>query len=222
MSLDLVSNAISTCSPMCQYGDKMRTTTAKRTEFTGQWQGVEGNTKVKNNFEVTLKEQQINNIKDEIYDKFQMNVGASNGKFECYIPSDVLYKMNSDTELKDKVYKTLESYSSDSFNNTMQTLNPPVKKCTLIFDDEGSVVATLEADADRKTSSAITALTNAIKGNLSTNNLNGMLSGDAPGLYQNLGMYGLYGTQGLLGTYGLLGTGYGTGLSYSGIGDLIK
>jgi len=28
----------------------------------------------------------------------------------------------------------------------MQTLNPPVKKCTLVFDDNGEIVATLEPD----------------------------------------------------------------------------
>lgn len=40
----------------------------------------------------------------------------------------------------------LADYSSDKFKLTMQTLNPPVKKCTLVFDDNGEVVATLEPD----------------------------------------------------------------------------
>ncbi|RHQ43303.1 hypothetical protein DWY37_05730 [Roseburia sp. AF25-13LB] len=73
-------------------------------------------------------------------------MGAANGYFECYIPSDVLYKMNTDTALRQKVYDMLADYSSDKFKLTMRTLNPPVKKCTLVFDDNGEIVATLEPD----------------------------------------------------------------------------
>lgn len=73
-------------------------------------------------------------------------MGAANGYFECYIPSDVLYKMNTDTVLRQKVYDMLADYSSDKFKLTMRTLNPPVKKCTLVFDDNGEIVATLEPD----------------------------------------------------------------------------
>lgn len=54
-------------------------------------------------------------------------MGAANGYFECYIPSDVLYRMNTDTVLRQKVYDMLADYSSDKFKLTMQTLNPPVK-----------------------------------------------------------------------------------------------
>lgn len=54
--------------------------------------------------------------------------------------------MNTDTVLRQKVYDMLADYSSDKFKLTMQTLNPPVKKCTLVFDDNGEVVATLEPD----------------------------------------------------------------------------
>ena len=43
--------------------------------------------------------------------------------------------MNTDTVLRQKVYDMLADYSSDKFKLTMQTLNPPVKKCTLVFDD---------------------------------------------------------------------------------------
>ena len=81
-----------------------------------------------------------------IYNKFHIDVGAANGYFECYIPSDVLYRMNTDTVLRQKVYDMLADYSSDKFKLTMQTLNPPVKKCTLVFDDNGEGVATLEPD----------------------------------------------------------------------------
>lgn len=48
--------------------------------------------------------------------------------------------------VRQKVYDMLADYSSDKFKLTMQTLNPPVKKCTLVFDDNGEVVATLEPD----------------------------------------------------------------------------
>lgn len=65
---------------------------------------------------------------------------------EQRFPSDVLYRMNTDTVLRQKVYDMLADYSSDKFKLTMQTLNPPVKKCTLVFDDNGEVVATLEPD----------------------------------------------------------------------------
>lgn len=46
-------------------------------------------------------------------------MGAANGYFECYIPSDVLYKMNTDTALRQKVYDMLADYSSDKFKLTM-------------------------------------------------------------------------------------------------------
>ena len=44
----------------------------------------------------------------------------------------------------------LADYSSSEFQTTMQTLNPPVKKCTLIFDENGDVVATLEPDVEKR------------------------------------------------------------------------
>ena len=105
---------------------------------------IEGDINVEKGFGRTLREQQINCVKEDIYNKFHIDVGAANGYFECYISSDVLYRMNTDTALKQKVYDMLADYSSDKFKLTMQTLNPPVKKCTLVFDDNGEVVATLE------------------------------------------------------------------------------
>ena len=107
---------------------------------------IEGDINVEKDFYGTLREQQINCVKEDIYNKFHIDVGAANGYFECYIPSDVLYRMNTDTVLRQKVYDMLADYSSDKFKLTMQTLNPPVKKCTLVFDDNGEVVATLEPD----------------------------------------------------------------------------
>ncbi len=41
--------------------------------------------------------------------------------------------MNTDTALRQKVYDMLADYSSDKFKLTMQTLNPPVKKCVHWF-----------------------------------------------------------------------------------------
>lgn len=107
---------------------------------------ISGDINVEKDFYGTLREQQINCVKEDIYNKFHIDVGAANGYFECYIPSDVLYRMNTDTVLRQKVYDMLADYSSDKFKLTMQTLNPPVKKCTLVFDDNGEVVATLEPD----------------------------------------------------------------------------
>lgn len=98
---------------------------------------IEGDINVEKDFYGTLREQQINCVKEDIYNKFHIDVGAANGYFECYIPSDVLYKMNTDTALRQKVYDMLADYSSDKFKLTMQTLNPPVKKCTLVFDGNG-------------------------------------------------------------------------------------
>lgn len=100
-------------------------------------------------FGITLKEQQINSIKADIYDRFQIDVDTANGRLYCYIPGNVLYKMNFDSALKEKVYNILADYSSDKFEMEMQTLYPPVKKCTLVFDDNGNAVATLEADMER-------------------------------------------------------------------------
>ena len=89
---------------------------------------IEGDINVEKDFYGTLREQQINCVKEDIYNKFHIDVGAANGYFECYIPSDVLYRMNTDTALRQKVYDMLAEYSSDKFKLTMQTLNPPVKK----------------------------------------------------------------------------------------------
>ena len=61
---------------------------------------IENDINVENDFCGTLREQQINCVKEDIYNKFHIDVGAANGYFECYIPSDVLYKMNTDTALR--------------------------------------------------------------------------------------------------------------------------
>lgn len=73
---------------------------------------IEGDINVEKDFYGTLREQQINCVKEDIYNKFHIDVGAANGYFECYIPSDVLYRMNTDTALRQKVYDMLADYSS--------------------------------------------------------------------------------------------------------------
>lgn len=116
------------------------------------------------NFNGILKEQRINNVKKEIYQKFQISVGSSNGEFECYIPSDVLYGMSTNSKLKEKVYNTLEDYSGEKFKQSIQGLNPPVKKCTLIFDESGDVTATLEAKVESETSNSKSSYINTLFG----------------------------------------------------------
>ena len=101
--------------------------------------GTEKQVKENAKFSDQLGTTEVNNIVNEIYDKFGINVGVSNSRFECFIPGDVLYRMNTDSALKNKVYAMLADYSSSEFQTTMQTLNPPVKKCTLIFDENGDV-----------------------------------------------------------------------------------
>ncbi|AOT72298.1 hypothetical protein [Geosporobacter ferrireducens] len=113
-------------------------------------ESVQNDLKVEKNFGKALREKQIDSIKEDIFNRFNINVGAMSGKVECHIPEDVLYRMNTDTALKKKVYDMLSDYSSDKFKMTMQTLNPPVKKCILIFDDTGEVTATLEPDVAKE------------------------------------------------------------------------
>lgn len=57
---------------------------------------ISGDINVEKDFYGTLREQQINCVKEDIYNKFHIDVGAANGYFECYIPSDVLYRMNTE------------------------------------------------------------------------------------------------------------------------------
>ena len=48
---------------------------------------IENDINVEKDFCGTLREQQINCVKEDIYNKFHIDVGAANGYFECYIPS---------------------------------------------------------------------------------------------------------------------------------------
>lgn len=82
--------------------------------------------------------------------------------------------MNTDSALKNKVYAILADYSSSEFQTTMQTLNPPVKKCTLIFDENGDVVATLEPDVEKE--SVGSSKEKSVSAILENNSYNGIIS----------------------------------------------
>ena len=127
--------------------------------------GTEKQVKENAKFSDQLGTTEVNNI---------VNVGVSNSRFECFIPGDVLYRMNTDSALKNKVYAMLADYSSSEFQTTMQTLNPPVKKCTLIFDENGDVVATLEPDVEKE--SVGSSKEKSVSAILENNSYNGIIS----------------------------------------------
>lgn len=64
--------------------------------------GTEKQVKENAKFSDQLGTTEVNNIVKEIYNKFGINVGVSNSRFECFIPGDVLYRMNTDSALKIK------------------------------------------------------------------------------------------------------------------------
>ena len=136
--------------------------------------GTEKQVKENAKFSDQLGTTEVNNIVNEIYDKFGIKVGVSNSRFECFIPGDVLYRINTDSALKNKVYAMLADYSSSEFQTTMQTLNPPVKKCTLIFDENGDVVATLEPDVEKE--SVGSSKEKSVSAILENNSYNGIIS----------------------------------------------
>ena len=100
-------------------------------------------------FKEDLYESSVNAIIQDIHDKFGLNVGESGYRIECYIPGDVLYQMSKDDALKKDIYSVLEDYTCTEFKVQMDTLDPPVKTCKLIFDKDASVIATLEADTKK-------------------------------------------------------------------------
>lgn len=111
---------------------------------------VEKPTKADETFSGKLRESEISSVKKDIYDKFGVDVGKFNDSFECHIPTEVLCKMNKDSTLKRKVYDMLADYTSAKFQMTRRALDPPVKKCTLVFDKKGDVVATLAPNLDNE------------------------------------------------------------------------
>ena len=109
--------------------------------------GTEKQVKENAKFSDQLGTTEVNNIVKEIYNKFGINVG---------------------------VYAMLADYSSSEFQTTMQTLNPPVKKCTLIFDENGDVVATLEPDVEKE--SVGSSKEKSVSAILENNSYNGIIS----------------------------------------------
>ena len=69
-------------------------------------------------FSNILQNQMVNRMKQEIYNRFQIAVGGYSDTFSCYIPSDVLSRMNTDEALKEKVFHTLEKYSGEEFKES--------------------------------------------------------------------------------------------------------
>lgn len=114
-----------------------------------QLNNVESIKKTSEKFSDSLRKNEIDNIKSDIRDKYGINVGDGNNSFECFIPGDVLYRMNSDVDLRKKVYAMLDDYTSTEFRMKLKTLSPPVKKCMLVFDENGDVVATMEPDVEK-------------------------------------------------------------------------
>lgn len=97
-----------------------------------------------------LQNQQVDRMKQEIYNCFGIEVGDCSDTFGCYIPSNVLYRMNTDTALKEKVFGMLEKYSGEEFKNSIMGQQPSIKKCTLNFDEYGEMTATLETGAEKQ------------------------------------------------------------------------
>lgn len=64
--------------------------------------GTEKQVKENAKFSDQLGTTEVNNIVKEIYNKFGINVGVSNSRFECFIPGDVFHRMNTDSALKIK------------------------------------------------------------------------------------------------------------------------
>lgn len=101
-----------------------------------------------NHFNDFYKETAIENVKTDIYNKFNVKVNVSDSKTECTIPRDVLYKMNSDTVLREKIYTVLADYKKTQ--SMLVGFYPPVKKYTLAFDEQGNVLAyILEPDMEK-------------------------------------------------------------------------
>lgn len=158
-------------------------------------------------FNKTLQQRQINQVKQEIYEKFQISVGSYGKSFSCYIPANVLYQIGCNPSMKEKVYEQLESYSPENYQASIAGLNPPVKRCTLIFDEGGDATATLEAatsEDDLMKYSSANAILNYRRGQTAAlpyslaayggNSLNSMYGMSSVGnLGYNLGsLYGFY------------------------------
>ena len=101
-----------------------------------------------NNFSSQIKEQAAANIKTDIFEKFGVKVNAPDDSETCLIPEDLLYRMNSDAALKEKVYSVLADHKNAKA--ALASFYPPVKRYTLVFDKKGDVVTyVLEPDMER-------------------------------------------------------------------------
>ena len=144
-----------------------------------------------------LQSQQVNGMKQEIYNQFGIEVGDYSDNFGCYIPSEVLYRMNLDTDLKEKVFGAIEKYSGEEFRKSITGQGPAVSKCTLVFDENGDMTATLETGKAKR---------NAGKQNTNLLYQNFLMQQAARMSYQtNLysGYRNLYGLNGLNGLNGI-------------------
>lgn len=139
-----------------------------------------------NNFNDFYKETAIENVKADIYNKFNVKVNVSDSKTECTISRDVLYKMNSDAALREKIYTVLADYKKTK--SILEGFYPPVKKYTLAFDEQGNVLAyILEPDmekleADYGKSKNRNCIFN--RASLDTNDYNKIISNLLNGSYQ--------------------------------------
>lgn len=99
------------------------------------------------NFSVQMQEASVESMKTEIYKKFGVNVNTTDDHEECFIPNEVLYRMNSDPALREKVFTVLADHRDAK--RTLAGYYPPVKKYTLTFDKNGDVVTyILEPDME--------------------------------------------------------------------------
>ena len=103
-----------------------------------------------NSFDSTLRNIQAAGMKKEIYNRFNIEVGKENSTFECRIPEGVLSRMQTDTGLKEKVFRVLDKYCGDEFQDSIMGNGLPVKKCSLVFDENGEMTATLKTNLDSK------------------------------------------------------------------------
>lgn len=101
-------------------------------------------------FGTILKSQMVNQIKQEIYNRFQVEVGGDGDDFKLYIPSETLYQMNTNSTLKEKVFHMLEKYSGEEFKNSIMGEESAIKNCTLTFDEEGDMTATLKTGTEKQ------------------------------------------------------------------------
>lgn len=114
------------------------------------YRSIGSNYQAGTSFSSTLQNQMANRMKQEIYRRFQIEVGSYNDNFNCYIPSEVLCRMNTDNTLKEKVFNMLEKYSGEEFKETVMEKEPSVKKCTLNFDENGNVTVTLKTSTENQ------------------------------------------------------------------------